>query len=61
MYEGYPYFSNATAELKGDESNKGKKSLERYNRYTKDYFGFIIVKKEGNMLFVRFIEPALLS
>jgi len=54
-HKSYPYLSSATLQLKGD---RGRKSLQRYNHYLKEYFGFILVKKEEDMLFVKFIEPS---
>lgn len=56
-HKSYPYLSSATLPLKGD---RGRKSLQRYNQYLKDYFGFILVKKENDLLFVKFIEPSRL-
>ena len=54
-HKSYPYLSSATLQLKGD---RGRKSLQRYNHYLREYFGFILVKKEDDMLFVMFIEPS---
>jgi hypothetical protein len=47
----YPRLSSVTTQFK---SGRGKKALERYNHYFRTYFGFEILKKEGDLLFVSF-------
>jgi hypothetical protein len=50
--KNYPYLSSSILPFKGD---RGKISLGRYNQYLRTYFGYEVIKKEGDLLSVRFL------
>jgi len=50
-YKNYPRLSSVTTQFKG---KRGKRAFDHYNLYFKMFFDFELVKKEGDLLFVRF-------
>ncbi|MFC1486402.1 hypothetical protein ACFLRN_01765 [Thermoproteota archaeon] len=51
--KNYEYLSSATKNFK---KGGGKVSFPRYNEYFKTYYGFELIKKFGDSLFVRFLR-----